>query len=269
MVEWIEDIKLEDTLLKKLLALSLLSLSLLTACATKMPSQLTTSSSEQTLSSSELQAALEERLALLNQADFPQLSKDIAPNEAAVKLKTNKGDITIKLFPEHAPLTVENFLTHAKAGYYDGLIFHRVMKDFMIQGGDPQGTGRGGQSIWAGKDSKKDPGSGFQDEFSDYLYNIRGSLSMANAGPHTNGSQFFINQNTSNQTAFLDPIFYPEKIIAAYATGGNPSLDHRHTVFGQVIEGMDVVDAIASVPTDGQDKPKEDVIITGIEVIKE
>lgn len=252
--------------MKKIFALSLLSLSLLSACQQQ---QATSTSSQSTMSSSELQAVLQERLDELNKTPMPQLSSEIADNEAAVKLSTSKGDITIKLFPELAPLAVENFLSHAKNGYYDGLTFHRVIEGFMIQGGDPEGTGRGGQSIWAGKDAKIDNGSGFANEVSDLLYNIRGSLAMANAGPDTNGSQFFINQNSENQTGKLHPLYYPETIFEAYTKGGNPSLDGSYTVFGQVIEGMDIVDSIAAVATDEQDKPQEPVLITSVTVVKD
>lgn len=249
--------------MKHYLTLFLASLFLLAGCQSQ------TSSTNQTMSSSDLQAALEKRLEELNKTDMPQLSTKIADNEAAVKLVTNKGDIIIKLFPELAPLAVENFLTHAKDGYYNGVIFHRVIKGFMIQGGDPLGNGRGGTSIWDGKDASIDSGNGFKNEVSDLLYNIRGSLAMANAGPNTNGSQFFINQNTDNQTGQLDVRYYPEQIIEAYAKGGNPSLDGGYTVFGQVIEGMDIVDSIAAVETNEEDKPLEDVTITAIEVIKD
>ena len=116
-------------------------------------------------------------------AVFPQLSNEVAEDEAVVKITTNKGDITVKLFPKYAPLAVENFLTHAKEGYYDGLLFHRVINNFMIQTGDPKGDGTGGESIWKGKDTSKDPGSGFENEYSPYLYNLRGALAMANSGP--------------------------------------------------------------------------------------
>ena len=113
---------------------------------------------------------------------LPQFT-DVQGNERLVEMVTNKGNIKIKLFPEQAPKAVENFLTHAENGYYDGLIFHRVINDFMIQGGDPNGTGTGGESIW---------GQPFEDEFTMDLFNFRGALSMANAGPGTNGSQFFM-----------------------------------------------------------------------------
>ncbi|WP_105107098.1 peptidylprolyl isomerase [Streptococcus suis] len=264
--------------MKKRLILALTSTILLTACASN--STTSTSSSSSSSSSSTLatttdttassQYAKDLAYAINNpNASFPQLSSDIAENEAAVKIKTTEGDITIKLFPEQAPLTVENFLTHAKEGYYNGTIFHRVIKDFMIQGGDPLGNGTGGESIWAGKGTTIDAGYGFKDEISAFLYNIRGSLSMANAGAGTNGSQFFINQNTTDMSGQVSTSSYPGKIIEAYKNGGNPNLDGKHTVFGQVIEGMDIVDKIASVETDSSDKPKTDVKIESIEIVKD
>ncbi|HFI0106911.1 TPA: peptidylprolyl isomerase [Streptococcus suis] len=264
--------------MKKRLFLALASTILLTACASN--STTSTSNSSSSSSSSTLatttdttassQYAKDLAYAINNpNASFPQLSSEIAENEAAVKIKTTEGDITIKLFPEQAPLTVENFLTHAKNGYYNGTIFHRVIKDFMIQGGDPLGNGTGGESIWAGKGTTIDAGYGFKDEISAFLYNIRGSLSMANAGAGTNGSQFFINQNTTDMSSQLSTSSYPGKIIEAYKNGGNPNLDGKHTVFGQVIEGMDIVDKIASVETDSSDKPKTDVKIEAIEILKD
>lgn len=178
-------------------------------------------------------------------------------------MHTNMGDIKIKLFPEKAPKTVENFVTHSKNGYYNGLKFHRVINDFMIQGGDPRGNGTGGESIWGGS---------FPDEFDPELHNLRGALSMANSGPNTNGSQFFIVQarevpaNMLEQMRDLEDNGFPADITAAYeALGGTPWLDFRHTVFGQVTEGMDVVDAIAAVET-VNDVPRGDVIIESIEV---
>lgn len=220
------------------------------------------------------QQEAKERMSKLNSEStvFPQLSKEVAKNEASVIMHTSKGDITIKLFPEEAPLAVENFLTHAKEGYYNNVLFHRVINDFMIQSGDPQGNGTGGQSIWNGKDAKIDSGRGFKNEISDHLYNLRGALSMANAGPDTNGSQFFIVQNKQDVSKALDPSIYPEKIIKAYKEGGFPNVmggDGNYTVFGQVINGMDVVDAIAGVAKNESDKPNEDITITSIEVTKD
>ena len=191
-----------------------------------------------------------------------QLSSPQKGDTLAV-MHTNMGDIKIKLFPEKAPKTVENFVTHSKNGYYNGLKFHRVINDFMIQGGDPRGNGTGGESIWGGS---------FSDEFDPELHNLRGALSMANSGPDTNGSQFFIVQarevpsNMLEQMRDLEDNGFPADITAAYeALGGTPWLDFRHTVFGQVTEGMDVVDAIAAVET-VNDVPRSDVIIESIEV---
>lgn len=189
--------------------------------------------------------------------------KPLEAGDTLATIKTNMGEIKIKLFPAEAPKTVENFTTHAKNGYYDGLIFHRVIKDFMIQGGDPTGTGMGGESIW---------GHSFEDEFDVKLHNIKGALSMANAGPNTNGSQFFIVQadcvpgNMLHQMKEM-PESFPEDIVKAYEEkGGTPWLDFRHTVFGQVVEGIDVVDNIANVEVGTADKPLEDVIIETITV---
>lgn len=196
----------------------------------------------------------------LNSLDLPQLNKEVADNEDVIEMVTTEGSIKIKLFPEEAPKTVENFMTHAKDGYYDGLIFHRVIDNFMIQGGDPDGMGTGGESIW---------GESFEDEFSNKLYNLRGALSMANSGPNTNGSQFFIVQNSNDMADGLLTEDYPEKIIDAYKDGGTPHLDGMHTVFGQVIEGMDVVDSIAGAKTAEGDKPAKDIKIEKINIIQE
>lgn len=210
----------------------------------------------------------------ITQLDPPAQGEEIAV------MHTSMGDIKIKFFPEEAPKAVENFKTLAKEGYYDGITFHRVINDFMIQGGDPTGTGSGGESMY---------GEYFEDEFSPNLYNFRGALSMANAGPNTNGSQFFIVQAKTVTEGYWD---YIDEIVAEYGTenvlynsqtgnmvkvnysdearqiyneiGGTPHLDYCHTVFGQVFEGMEVVDAIASVAVDENDKPADDVIIESI-----
>ena len=189
--------------------------------------------------------------------------KPVGAGDTLATIKTNMGEIKVKLFPAEAPKTVENFATHAKNGYYDGLIFHRVINDFMIQGGDPTGTGMGGESIW---------GHSFEDEFDVKLHNIKGALSMANAGPNTNGSQFFIVQADNVPENMLSqmkemPESFPEDIVKAYETkGGTPWLDFRHTVFGQVVEGIEVVDSIANVKVGTADKPLDDVIIETITV---
>lgn len=151
-------------------------------------------------------------------------------------IKTNMGTIEIELFADQTPKTVENFVGLSEKGYYNGVIFHRVIKNFMIQGGDPTGTGRGGASFWGGK---------FEDEFvSDLKHDTPGMLSMANAGPNTNGSQFFIT------------------LVAT------PWLDGKHTVFGKVINGMDVVNEIGKVKTGAGDKPVNDVVMEEVTIEK-
>ncbi len=236
-----------------------------------------------------------------------------AAGETVAVMHTNMGDVSLRFFPEAAPKAVENFLTHAENGYYNGLTFHRVINDFMIQGGDPTATGTAGESIW---------GEDFEDEFDKKLMNLRGSVAMANSGVNTNGSQFFINQaGPTGQTAeelkaiyesqneqiqsqaaqvyasyksnygtqftaiyptlddFVeanltpDARLVPDEVWELYAkTGGNIHLDGAfrhvggHTVFAQVYAGMDVVDAIADVAVDSDDKPTTDVVINSIEV---
>jgi peptidyl-prolyl cis-trans isomerase B (cyclophilin B) len=145
-------------------------------------------------------------------------------------LHTNHGPIAIELFDDDAPKTVENFLKLSRDGFYDGVIFHRVIPDFMIQGGDPTGTGSGG------------PGYQFEDEFNDNKV-VRGALAMANAGPNTNGSQFFI-----------------------VTTEAASWLDGKHTVFGRVTDGMEVVNAISGLETDARDRPRQDVVIERVAV---
>lgn len=180
------------------------------------------------------------------------------------------GDIKLMLFPDEAPKTVENFIGLAEQGYYDGVTFHRVIDDFMIQGGDPTATGAGGHSLW---------NSPFEDEFSNNLYHFRGALSMANSGANSNGSQFFIVQGTEvTDDTFENAISYHKQqnrgltsfdktVKEKYAeVGGQPSLDGMHTVFGQVIDGMDVVDAIAATDVDDDDKPLNRVVIEKVTV---
>jgi peptidyl-prolyl cis-trans isomerase A (cyclophilin A) len=168
------------------------------------------------------------------------------PENPVATMHTNHGDITLELFAQRAPNTVENFVglatgekswTDPESGdevdgpLYDDVVFHRIIQDFMIQGGDPTGTGRGG------------PGYQFEDEFHDELrHDDEGILSMANSGPNTNGSQFFI------------------------TLGAQPHLDGRHSVFGKVIDGMDVVREIGGVPTDAQDKPVSDVVLESVDI---
>ncbi len=220
-----------------------------------------------------------------------QLENPEVGEEVAI-ITTNMGVIKLRFFPEIAPMTVYNFKKHAVDGYFDGLIFHRVIEDFMIQGGDPLGNGTGGESVW---------GADFEDEFSDKLLNIRGSVAMANAGPATNGSQFFINTNTAvpdwdyNEQIYQDMYlpnedlfyaqygFYPvntdlitDAIKEVYKDGGNLNLDgalnaggNGHTVFAQVYEGLEIADQISTVEADAMyNKPTEDVIIEKIEIVK-
>lgn len=192
-------------------------------------------------------------------SQYPQLNlADVKAVQATIK--TNQGDIKLQLFPDQAPKTVKNFVESAKQGYYKGVIFHRVIPDFMIQGGDPTGTGAGGESIY---------GQAFEDEFSEELFNFKGALSMANAGPNTNGSQFFIvtNENVpADMVGQMKATGYPDEVIARYQEGGTPWLDFHHTVFGQVIEGMDVAQKISQVKRDFRDRPEEDVVIEDVEI---
>ncbi len=212
-----------------------------------------------------------------------QLSQIKSGEEVAV-VKTNMGTFKIRFFPQYAPKAVENFVTHAKDGYYNGVTFHRVIEDFMIQGGDPLGTGAGGESIW---------GQPFEDEFAKELRHIRGAVSMANSGANTNGSQFFIVTNQNLNAEFragyeeakgqqdevlgtdqegkevLVKEYYPAELLDQYiSTGGTPHLDFKHTVFGQVFEGMDVVETISKTETGENDKPVESVIIEDITIEK-
>lgn len=222
-----------------------------------------------------------------------QLDKPAAGEEIAV-METSMGEMKLRFFPEAAPKAVDNFKQLAQKGYYNGITFHRVMNNFMIQGGDPTATGSGGESVY---------GKAFEDEFSESLINLRGAVSMANSGPNTNGSQFFINQAPAS--AFSGWEYYQQiydlykkdsdAFIAQYGevslvdiskisdtykklyteNGGNPTLDGAysttkkgHTVFAQVFEGMDVVDKIAAVEVDGSNKPTADVTITKITLEK-
>ncbi len=186
------------------------------------------------------------------------------------------GSIFVKLFPEQAPKAVENFTTHAKDGYYDGVKFHRVMADFMIQGGDPEGTGYGGESIW---------GKPFEDEFTESLAPFRGALCMANAGANTNGSQFFLVQaDNASLQKLKEMVEYKgyslkdyfnsaygtnlpvEKIEEYMEYGGTPWLYGHHTVFGQIYKGFELLDKISAVETNSKDAPLVDVIIKNIRI---
>ncbi len=228
------------------------------------------------------------------QLEMPEKGEEIAV------MHTSMGDIRLRFFPDAAPNAVNNFRALSQSGYYDGLLFHRVIRDFMIQGGDPKGDGTGGESCY---------GENFADEFNPKLGNLCGALSMANSGENTNGSQFFINQAGTGEGSVAAMIsegrrlyeqnkdkmpsyhsfaeFFAaqqanslglaedklsDEVLAAYEkVGGNIHLDGPlresggHTVFGQVFDGMDVVNAIAQVETDSDDKPLEPVILESIE----
>ena len=174
-------------------------------------------------------------LIIFNTSNANPNEEKMDKNPIAV-IETNQGSIEVELLPKIAPKAVENFIKHAEDGYYDGVIFHRVIKDFMIQGGDPTGTGTGGASIW---------GKPFADEFSSsHTFSKKGVLAMANAGPQTNGSQFFI------------------------TTAETPWLNNKHTIFGEVISGYDVVEKIENSPTGWRDKPTEEQKILHINIKK-
>lgn len=165
-------------------------------------------------------------------ANQPEMKINTDSSYTAV-IKTNLGDMTVEFFTDDAPITVNNFISLSKDGYYDNVIFHRVISGFMIQGGDPSGTGHG--------DYGKYPGYKFDDELNNQRPYEKGILAMANAGPNTNGSQFFIMH-----------VDYP--------------LPYSYTIFGQVVDGFDVIDKIASVETDSADKPTTDVVISTVEI---
>lgn len=205
-----------------------------------------------------------------------QLSKPVKGDTVATISIEGFGDVKVKLFPKEAPKAVENFTTHAKNGYYNGLTFHRVMNEFMIQGGDPDGVGTGGESIW---------GEAFEDEFSDKLHNFTGALSMANSGPNTNGSQFFLVKTSpitdtvdaNGQTVTADQMLdyfakqigkeIPDEVRKSYKEiGGTPWLDGLHTVFGQIYEGLDIVQKVMDIEVDVNDMPTEPVVIKSIEI---
>ena len=242
---------------------------------------------------------------------YVQISENYEDCPVAVIEIENFGTVKAVLFEKQCPKTVENFITLAEQDYYDGLTFHRVMDEFMIQGGDPKGDGTGGESCWGGK---------FEDEFDASLRNFRGALSMANSGKDTNGSQFFIVQQSDGSVytddyikQFADPVGYvkdladeylkqgapkadveawleyqieaqqsnldyykqqgypsqtfPKEVVKFYReNGGTPWLDMRHTVFGHVIEGMDVVDAVAAVSTNASNMPNEAIVIRDITI---
>ncbi len=308
-------------MMQKKAALLLAGCLLFVGCGSPASSAVSSSAEPSSSAASSQEPSSGEPVAAWQQGYLPQFA---APEVGTpiVTLHTTMGDIKMMLFPQAAPKTVESFVTHCKDGYYDGVIFHRVIEDFMIQGGDPLGTGTGGESAF---------GAPLPDEFSDNLYNFRGAVSMANAGYGTSGSQFFIVQEDAAQypdsgyrvtaenadkvllnymlpnseiyqgtmkmnekaasgaaseemKAYVDVLNaeiqkkleegITEQVRARFGAalekyievGGTPTLDYKHTVFGQVIEGMDVVDAIARVQTGTGDKPVTDVVINSTTV---
>ena len=267
-----------------LLLAAMMSMTALSGCSDnkKPQEQSTAEQTEQTEQTEQSQTKPEEttqqsagqteKMTLSDESGLAQFNNPDKDSEVAI-LHTTAGDIGVMFFPQYAPKAVENFLTHAKDGYYDGISFHRVIEDFMIQGGDPKGDGTGGESIW---------GRPFEDEFDVELRNFRGALSMANAGPSTNGSQFFIVWGQPFDNEALDrieeriaastgrEISIPDSLRGIYnPLGGTPHLDGQYTVFGHVTEGLEVVEAIQGVETDPADRPLEDVRIIRAEVVDE
>lgn len=252
------------------LGVMLILLLVLTGCDEKESKENTTSNKvtnkATNMSNTTKKSEKEETKVNVNYAEAAekQMAAPVSGETIATFYIKNYGEIKVKFFKEVAPKAVENFVTHAKDGYYNGVTFHRVINEFMIQGGDPEGTGMGGESIW-----KKD----FEEELSPELVPYRGSLCMASRGLQNSpslGSQFFITQrNYSEQmVSYMKAQGHSEELIEQYKKYGGDilSLYQQYTVFGQVYEGMEVVDKIAGVQTDNSDKPTEDVVIEKIEI---
>lgn len=203
----------------------------------------------------------------LDDVEYQNFTQPVEGEEIAVITFKDFGTVKIKFFPELAPKGVENFVTLAKDKYYDELIMHRIINDFMIQGGDPKGNGTGGSSIWD---------EDFELETTDKLRHFTGAVAYAHAQGGGNGSQFYIVNSapaTSNADSFKklseQGLEFPENVKAKYMEiGGTPFLDGDYTVFGQVIEGMDVVQKISEVETDSNDKPVDQVVIEKIEIVE-
>ena len=237
----------------------------LTGCGDKKDENTTTNKSNNNSVKNTTQTEKEESKVSVDYAEAAkkQMSAPAQGETIAIIHIKNYGDVKVKFFEDIAPKAVENFVTHAKEGYYNGVTFHRVINEFMIQGGDPEGTGMGGESIW---------GEDFEEELSPELVPYRGSLCMASRGLENSpslGSQFFITQANydSQMASYMQSYGYPADLLEQYKTyGGYLSLYQQYTVFGQVYEGMDVVDRIAGVETDESDKPVEDVVIDSIDV---
>ncbi|MEG0570771.1 MAG: peptidylprolyl isomerase, partial [Oscillospiraceae bacterium] len=198
-----------------------------------------------------------------NKGVIIQFEKPVKGQKIATMTIKDFGEVKIMLFDKQAPKTVENFVSLSEDGYFDGISFHRIIENFMIQGGDPTGTGTGGASKW---------GTKFADEFSPSLRNFTGSISMANSGPNSNGSQFFINYAPELNQQNFDYVkgvnkYSPEAEAKYKEVGGNPHLDNKHSVFGQVFEGLDVIKKVSEVKT-VKDKPETPVIIESVKITK-
>lgn len=270
--------------MKKLLCIILMGTLVFTACASTPQDGGTSQENkqdEETNDKVEKENQAYENMLLESTNLMPQL-EELNTGDVIAVMTTSMGEIKIKFCPEEAPKAVENFISLAKKGYYDGITFHRVIDEFMIQGGDPNGNGTGGESVWGGK---------FDDEFSPKMYHFRGALAMANSGANTNGSQFYIVQNKQVEEQYFENVdsvideYGGDKLLTIAATGkifrtnynedvrkkylelgGTPQLDYGYTIFGQVYEGMDVVDKIAAVEKDESDKPLKDVVIEKLEI---
>lgn len=253
--------------MKKILSFLIIMLVLLfvlTGCGNNKSTN-TSKSTNTTKNTTSTNSSKEESKVNVNYAEAAkkQMAQPEAGETTAVIHVKDYGDIKVKFFKDVAPKAVENFITHSKEGYYNGVTFHRVINEFMIQGGDPEGTGMGGESIW-----EKD----FEEELDSELVPYRGSLCMASRGLQNSpslGSQFFITQAkySEQMASYMESYGYPADLLEQYKTyGGYLSLYKQYTVFGQVYEGMEVVDKIAAVETDSNDKPIQDVIIESIDV---
>ena len=185
-----------------------------------------------------------------------------SPGDTIAIFDTNLGVFKAVLYPEFAPRAVENFTTHARDKYYDGVTFHRVIQDFVVQSGDPTHTGSGGDSIWM---------IPFENEVSEELHHYRGALGMANAGPDQNKSQFYVvagGRITEDAVSAMKNSGWTQSVVDAYSKeGGQPGLDYHYTVFGQVYDGLDIIDAIAAVKVNSKDnRPLEDVLVNSITI---
>ena len=245
--------------LKRTISIALLVALLFVLCACESSED----NAENTVPANTTNTASTSKVINYAEAAQKQMAEPAEGEEIAIFHIKDYGDVKARVFPEYAPKAVENFMTHAKEGYYNGITFHRVINDFMIQGGDPTGTGTGGESIW---------GQYFETELPLELVPYRGSLCMARTNQmDTNGSQFFITQaqySDYNAVRIKASKQFPLSIVDQYKLYGGDLLNlyKKYTVFGQVFEGMDIVDRIAAVETDAYDKPTTDVVIESIEV---